>query len=118
MAEDIDFKFPMKLACSSEVSQFCADVPHGHAHVIRCLQEHTDDGLMGAGCRQVVADDAVRSSTDHRCAVNCVKAHNNGQNLYFSPAYQHEARIESPPPLYFAPLNDRMPEQLATPFLD
>lgn len=99
MAEDIDFKFPMKLACSSEINQFCTDVPHGHAHVIRCLQEHTDDDLMGAGCRQVVADDAVRSFKDHRCAVNFEKSHNNCQNLYFSPVYQHEARIKARSPL-------------------
>ena len=35
MAEDIDFKFPLKVACSSEIQTYCADVQHGHANVIR-----------------------------------------------------------------------------------
>ena len=35
MAEDIDFKYPLKRACSLEIQTFCADVPHGHANVIR-----------------------------------------------------------------------------------
>ncbi len=35
MAEDIDFKYPMKLACAWEITTFCKDVPHGHARIIR-----------------------------------------------------------------------------------
>ena len=35
MAEDIDFKFPLKMACTSEIKTYCADVQHGHANVIR-----------------------------------------------------------------------------------
>ena len=35
MAEDIDFKFPLKMACTSEIQTYCADVQHGHANVIR-----------------------------------------------------------------------------------
>lgn len=38
MAEDIDFKYPMRRACAWEISRFCANLPHGHARVIRCLQ--------------------------------------------------------------------------------
>jgi Golgi apparatus protein 1 len=38
MAEDIDFKYPMREACAWEINKFCKDVPHGHARVIRCLQ--------------------------------------------------------------------------------
>ena len=38
MAESIDFQFPMKKACGSAIKQFCSDVPHNHARVIRCLQ--------------------------------------------------------------------------------
>ena len=38
MAEDIDFKYPMKRACTSEIGKFCAGIPHGHANIIRCLQ--------------------------------------------------------------------------------
>lgn len=35
MAEDIDFKYPLKRACSLEIQTFCAGVQHGHANVIR-----------------------------------------------------------------------------------
>lgn len=38
MAEDIDFKYPTRRACAWEISNFCKDVPHGHARVMRCLQ--------------------------------------------------------------------------------
>jgi hypothetical protein len=38
LAEDIDFKFPMKKACTKEIATFCKDVPHGHARIITCLQ--------------------------------------------------------------------------------
>jgi len=38
LAEDIDFKFPMKKACAKEITSFCKDVPHGHARIISCLQ--------------------------------------------------------------------------------
>lgn len=40
LAEDIDFKFPMKKACAKEITTFCKDVPHGHARIISCLQVH------------------------------------------------------------------------------
>ena len=35
MAEDIDFKFPLKMACTLEIQTYCADEQHGHANVIR-----------------------------------------------------------------------------------
>lgn len=35
MAEDIDFKYPMKKSCAWEISNFCKNVPHGHARIIR-----------------------------------------------------------------------------------
>ncbi len=35
MAEDIDFKYPMKRACAWEINSFCKDVPHGHARIVR-----------------------------------------------------------------------------------
>ena len=37
MAEDIDFKYPMKKACAWEITSFCKNVPQGHARVIRCV---------------------------------------------------------------------------------
>jgi hypothetical protein len=39
LAEDIDFKYPMKKACKSEMELFCKNIEHGHARVISCLQE-------------------------------------------------------------------------------
>ena len=51
MAEDIDFKYPLKRACSWEISRFCADVPHGHARVIRCLQKQLEEDDMSKVCR-------------------------------------------------------------------
>ena len=38
MAEDIDFKYPMKRSCTSEIKTFCPGIEHGSARVIRCLQ--------------------------------------------------------------------------------
>ena len=35
MAEDIDFKYPLKRACSSELSTHCEGIPHGDARLIR-----------------------------------------------------------------------------------
>jgi len=46
MAEDIDFKYPMRKACAWEISTFCPNVPHGHARVIRCLQKEIDNEDM------------------------------------------------------------------------
>jgi golgi apparatus protein 1 len=40
MAEDIDFKYPMKRACAWEIATLCGHVPHGHARIVRCLQEN------------------------------------------------------------------------------
>lgn len=39
MAEDIDFKYPMRRACGYEIATLCKDAPHGHARVVRCLQK-------------------------------------------------------------------------------
>lgn len=35
-SENIDFQYPMKTACVREISQYCKDIPHGNAKVIRC----------------------------------------------------------------------------------
>eukprot|EP00798_Chlamydomonas_sp_ICE-L_P016764 gene16764-23039_t len=39
-SENIDFQFPMKAACTSEMERFCKGIPHGNARIIRCLQEN------------------------------------------------------------------------------
>ena len=33
MAEDIDFKYPMKRSCTAEIQTFCPGIEHGHARV-------------------------------------------------------------------------------------
>eukprot|EP01025_Chloroclados_australasicus_P015793 TRINITY_DN17633_c0_g1_i1.p1 TRINITY_DN17633_c0_g1~~TRINITY_DN17633_c0_g1_i1.p1 ORF type:complete len:858 (-),score=130.26 TRINITY_DN17633_c0_g1_i1:623-3196(-) len=66
MAEDIDFKYPMKQSCEPEIQKFCKSVPHGHARIIRCLQENMDKEGFGAECRQQVLKDQQRSSQDYR----------------------------------------------------
>jgi Cysteine rich repeat len=38
MAEDIDFKYPMKQACAAEITRFCPNKAHGHAETIRCAR--------------------------------------------------------------------------------
>ena len=51
MAEDIDFKYPMKRACSSELTKLCPGIQHGSARLIRCLQVqyHTIGLTLGVG---------------------------------------------------------------------
>eukprot|EP00270_Netrium_digitus_P010393 TRINITY_DN3221_c1_g1_i5.p1 TRINITY_DN3221_c1_g1~~TRINITY_DN3221_c1_g1_i5.p1 ORF type:complete len:932 (-),score=260.15 TRINITY_DN3221_c1_g1_i5:314-3109(-) len=74
MAEDIDFKFPMKLACSEELTKFCKDVPQGHAAVINCLQEKLNDADMGEECKKEVKRDEIRSAEDYRLNYRLNKA--------------------------------------------
>eukprot|EP00798_Chlamydomonas_sp_ICE-L_P019976 gene19976-26687_t len=38
-SENIDFQFPMKAACKSELSKYCKGIQHGDAKAIRCLQK-------------------------------------------------------------------------------
>ncbi|DBA68142.1 TPA: hypothetical protein ACH3X2_013949 [Trebouxia sp. C0005] len=66
MAEDIDFKFPLKRACTFEIQTYCADVEHGHANVIRCLQNNTEALDMSTECKEAIQGDQARSSQDYR----------------------------------------------------
>eukprot|EP01025_Chloroclados_australasicus_P047088 TRINITY_DN5227_c0_g2_i3.p1 TRINITY_DN5227_c0_g2~~TRINITY_DN5227_c0_g2_i3.p1 ORF type:complete len:747 (-),score=90.56 TRINITY_DN5227_c0_g2_i3:695-2935(-) len=66
MAEDIDFKYPMKQACQLEISKFCQDVPSGHARIVRCLQENMDKEGFTMECKEEVQKDEQRSSMDYR----------------------------------------------------
>ena len=67
MAEDIDFKYPMKRACTSEIQKFCAGMEHGHARIIRCLQDNLEDESFSGECREEVTRDQIRSNQDYRC---------------------------------------------------
>ena len=68
MAEDIDFKYPMKRACTAEIGRFCSDKEHGHARVIRCLQDHVEEPDMASECKEEITRDQIRSNHDYRCA--------------------------------------------------
>nr|QOL01068.1 putative extracellular protein CSOL_002 [Pseudococcomyxa simplex] len=46
MAENIDFQFPMKQACSADIKRYCKDVQHGHAKIIRCLEENMEQPAL------------------------------------------------------------------------
>eukprot|EP00271_Cylindrocystis_brebissonii_P009749 TRINITY_DN2493_c0_g1_i1.p1 TRINITY_DN2493_c0_g1~~TRINITY_DN2493_c0_g1_i1.p1 ORF type:complete len:1041 (-),score=222.27 TRINITY_DN2493_c0_g1_i1:278-3400(-) len=74
MAEDIDFKFPMRQACSAEKTRFCPDVTQGHASVIKCLVEHQKDPDMGAECAKEIQRDQLRSAEDYRLNYRLNKA--------------------------------------------
>lgn len=65
MAEDIDFKYPMKRACTSELSTFCKGIPHGDARLIRSAAAPNSQTLSGLLT-------AVRSLvTDAGCVFEC-----------------------------------------------
>lgn len=66
MAEDIDFKYPMRKACSREMALLCKDVPHGHAKVIRCLEQHLESSDMSRECKEEVTRDMNRMAQDYR----------------------------------------------------
>eukprot|EP00271_Cylindrocystis_brebissonii_P000507 TRINITY_DN1061_c0_g3_i1.p1 TRINITY_DN1061_c0_g3~~TRINITY_DN1061_c0_g3_i1.p1 ORF type:complete len:958 (-),score=202.65 TRINITY_DN1061_c0_g3_i1:1362-4235(-) len=74
MAEDLDFKFPMRQACSDERARFCPDVSQGHAAIIKCLQEHVKDSDMGVECTKEVERDQQRSAEDYRLNYRLNKA--------------------------------------------
>lgn len=66
MAENIDFQFPMKQACSADIQRFCKDVQHGHAKVIRCLEDNMEQPLFNATCKAQVQKHAANAATDYR----------------------------------------------------
>ncbi|KAL4443753.1 hypothetical protein ABPG75_011490 [Micractinium tetrahymenae] len=74
LAEDIDFKYPLHRACALEISIFCRDVPHGHALVVRCLQENIEDGEMSQECKAEVKKDEIQASRDYRLNYRLFKA--------------------------------------------
>ncbi|CAI5467231.1 unnamed protein product [Closterium sp. Yama58-4] len=61
-AEDIDFKFPLRQACTDEMKILCKDQPD----VIKCLQDKVDDADMGVLCKEEVTKDMKRAAEDYR----------------------------------------------------
>uniref|UniRef100_A0A061QLM5 Golgi apparatus protein 1 n=1 Tax=Tetraselmis sp. GSL018 TaxID=582737 RepID=A0A061QLM5_9CHLO len=66
MSENIDFQYPLKKACKSELQEFCGDVPHGHARAIKCLQQSLSKSGMSEKCRSEVTRFENRENQDYR----------------------------------------------------
>lgn len=66
MAESIDFQIPMKAACLREIGTFCKNTPHGHARVIRCLQDNMQANNFSQSCQSEVQKYEETASTDSR----------------------------------------------------
>ncbi|KAG2498297.1 hypothetical protein HYH03_003558 [Edaphochlamys debaryana] len=65
-SENIDFQYPMKMACAKELKMFCKDVPHGEARAIRCLQDKKEDADFSKECRKHVEEYEAEASSDYR----------------------------------------------------
>ncbi|GFR46876.1 hypothetical protein Agub_g8517 [Astrephomene gubernaculifera] len=65
-SENIDFQFPMKMACAKELQLYCKDVPHGEARAIRCLQDNKDESDFGKECRKQVEQYEQEAASDYR----------------------------------------------------
>ncbi|KAG2445817.1 hypothetical protein HXX76_000421 [Chlamydomonas incerta] len=65
-SENIDFQYPMRVACAKELKLFCKDVPHGEARAIRCLQDHKEDTDFGRECKKEIESFEHESATDYR----------------------------------------------------
>ncbi|CAI5958736.1 unnamed protein product, partial [Closterium sp. NIES-64] len=61
-AEDIDFKFAIRKACSDELQRLCKDKEDAMA----CLQEHMGDADMSKGCSEEVKSDQQHAAEDYR----------------------------------------------------
>ena len=60
MAEDIDFKFPLKRACTTEIQSFCPGMQHGHANIVRSANLTNLDLCPAVFC-------ARKSSAENTC---------------------------------------------------
>lgn len=73
-SENIDFQFPLKAACTREISTFCKDIPHGNARVLRCLQEKKRSKGFGEACRIEVIKYENTISKDYRLNFRLAKS--------------------------------------------
>lgn len=65
-SENIDFQYPMKKACAREIQTYCKNIPHGHARVIRCLQDNKNKKDFGKDCRAEIKSYEQEASQDYR----------------------------------------------------
>mmetsp|Transcript_18814 Transcript_18814/g.52452 ORF Transcript_18814/g.52452 Transcript_18814/m.52452 type:complete len:892 (-) Transcript_18814:83-2758(-) len=66
MSESLDFQYPMKKACNSELKRFCSDVAPGNALQIRCLQGRIESPDMSLACKEEVQKQEQRQNEDYR----------------------------------------------------
>eukprot|EP00884_Botryococcus_braunii_P009911 jgi/Botrbrau1/18921/Bobra.177_2s0075.1 len=74
MAEDIDFRYRMKAACTAEISKFCGSVQKGEARVIQCLHQHVHEADVSSECKQEIEWDMLHSSQDYRLNYRLARA--------------------------------------------
>jgi golgi apparatus protein 1 len=74
LAEDIDFQFPLKTICASELKTLCTKVKKGSARVIRCLHRNVDSRDMSDDCRKEVRRSMNRMSQDYRLNFRLAKS--------------------------------------------
>jgi len=65
-SENIDFRIPMKEACTEELKTYCKDVPHDNALVISCLSEKKNEKDFGKACKKEVQEYEHEVSQDYR----------------------------------------------------
>ena len=74
LAEDIDFQYPLKQHCASELTTLCKKVKKGHARVIRCLHRNVGSREMGSECKAEVQRSMNRMAQDYRLNFRLNKA--------------------------------------------
>eukprot|EP00884_Botryococcus_braunii_P009910 jgi/Botrbrau1/18920/Bobra.177_2s0074.1 len=74
MSEHIDFKYPMKAACTAEINKFCGTVQKGEARVIQCLHQHVHEADVSWECKREIEWDMLRSSQDYRLNYRLARA--------------------------------------------
>ncbi|PNH09949.1 Golgi apparatus protein 1 [Tetrabaena socialis] len=73
-SENIDFQYPMKVACMKELDLYCKDVPHGEARAIRCLQDHQEETDFSKDCKKQVEQYELEATSDYRLNFRLSKA--------------------------------------------
>ena len=71
MAAGTGTKIPGNLdvnATGTTLQAFCKDVQHGHAKVIRCLEDNLEQPTFNATCKAEIQKHAANSATDYRWA--------------------------------------------------
>jgi|UniRef100_A0A7S1X9L8 Golgi apparatus protein 1 len=66
MSENIDFQYPLKKNCKSELKRYCDGIPHGHARAIKCLEDNVDKPDMSEACQTEVRRFENRENQDYR----------------------------------------------------